>query len=347
MSADLSRPRALGEAVLTGRIRSEQQDFRVDEVLGFERSGSGEHLFLLIEKRGANTAWIAKQLAKWAAIAPMGVGYAGLKDRHAITRQWFSLHLPKRIAPATPFEDPEATVIEQTWHNRKLPRGALKGNRFHLRLRAVEGEAAAIEQRLTDIAAGGVPNYFGAQRFGREGGNLDAARDMFGGRRVDREQRSILISSARSAIFNALLAERVKRGDWDRLTQGEVCMLDGSHSVFGPEPITDALIERARLIDIHPTGPLWGSGALRCTGALAELETACADAFAELRAGLESVDLKQERRALRLPVRELIWRLEDAHTLNIEFFLPAGAFATSVLEALGEIEDVGGRPMPG
>ncbi|WP_395791991.1 tRNA pseudouridine(13) synthase TruD [Aquimonas sp.] len=346
MSADLSRPRALGPSVLSARIRSEPEDFRVDEVLGFERSGSGEHLFVEIEKRSANTAWIAKQLAKWAGIAPMGVGYAGLKDRHAITRQWFSLHLPKRIAPATPFEDPEATVITQIWHNRKLPRGALKGNRFRLRLRALAGEHAAIEQRLAEIAARGVPNYFGAQRFGREGGNLDAARSMFGGRRVDREERSILLSSARSAIFNAVLAERVKRGDWEQLAEGEVCMLDGSHSVFGPEPITPALIERARLLDLHPTGPLWGAGSLRSAAELQALEASTAAEFADLCAGLEAADLRQERRALRLPVRELAWSFEADDALQLEFFLPAGAFATSVLEALGEIEDASGRPMP-
>lgn len=343
MSAVPERPRALGETVLSARIREQPEDFRVDEVLGFAPGGSGEHLFVCIEKRQANTGWIAKQLAKWAGIAPMGVGYAGLKDRHAVTRQWFSLHLPKRIAPPTPFEDPEAVLIEQAWHNRKLPRGALKGNRFHLRLRGVDGAREAIEQRLAEIAARGVPNYFGAQRFGRDGRNLRVAEAMFAGRRVDREERSILLSSARSAIFNAVLGARVQRGDWDRLVEGEVCMLDGSHSVFGPEPITPELVERAQRMDIHPTGPLWGTGSLRCAGELAELETRCAAEFEALRAGLESVDLKQERRALRLPVRELAWRFEDAATLQIEFFLPAGAFATSVLEALGEISDAAGR----
>lgn len=343
MSAVPERPRALGGAVLSARIREQPEDFRVDEVLGFAPGGGGEHLFVYIEKRQANTAWIAKQLAKWAGIAPMGVGYAGLKDRHAVTRQWFSLHLPKRIAPATPFEDAEAVLIEQIWHNRKLPRGALKGNRFHLRLRGVDGAGEAIEQRLAEIAARGVPNYFGAQRFGRDGRNLQAAEALFAGRRFDREERSILLSSARSAIFNTVLGVRVQRGDWDQLAEGEVCMLDGSHSVFGPEPITPELTERAQRMDIHPTGPLWGTGALRCAGELAALETDCAARFEALRAGLESIDLKQERRALRLPVRELKWQFEDAQTLQIEFFLPAGAFATSVLEALGEISDAAGR----
>lgn len=160
---------------------------------------------------------------------------------------------------------------------------------------------------------------------------------------VGRKIPHLFEPAAGGALLFAGLWERWQRGDWDQLIEGEVCMLDGSHSVFGPEPITPELIERAHRMDIHPTGPLWGTGALRCAGALAELETQCAAQFEALRAGLESIDLKQERRALRLPVRELVWRFEDDVTLQIEFFLPAGAFATSVLEALGEITDAAGR----
>lgn len=335
----VERPRALGQPVLAARIRSAPEDFRVDEVLGFEPSGSGEHLFVEVEKRGANTAWVAKQLARWAGIAPMGVGYAGLKDRHAVTRQWFSLRLPKRVAPEQPFEDAEAQLLQQVWHGRKLPRGALRGNRFTVVLRELVGDRAAIGQRLADIAAHGVPNYFGAQRFGREGGNIEAARAMFGGRRVDREQRSLLLSSARSAVFNAVLGERVRRGDWARPIEGEVCMLDGSHSVFGPEPVDAALLERAARLDVHPTGPLWGAGELRCVAEARALELAVAGGFEELCRGLEQAELRQERRALRLPVRELDWAFEADGALRLTFFLPAGAFATSVLEALGDCED--------
>lgn len=340
MSA-VERPRALGEPVLSACIRSAPEDFRVDEVLGFEPTGGGEHLFVEVEKRGANTAWVAKQLARWAGIAPMGVGYAGLKDRHAVTRQWFSLRLPKRVAPEQPFEDAEARVLQQVWHGRKLPRGALRGNRFTLLLRGLAGDRAAIEQRLADIGAEGVPNYFGAQRFGREGGNIEAALAMFTGRRVDREQRSMLLSAARSAVFNAVLAERVRRGDWARPIEGEVCMLDGSHSVFGPEPVDAALLERAARLDVHSTGPLWGAGELRCSGEVQALEHAIAERFADLCRGLEAAELRQERRALRLPVRELTWAFEADGALRLAFFLPAGTFATSVLEALGDCRDSG------
>jgi tRNA pseudouridine13 synthase len=332
-------PRGHGEAVLRAAIRSSPEDFRVDEVLGFEPSGAGEHLFLQVEKRGANTVWVAQRLAQWAGVAEHAVGYAGLKDRHAVTRQAFTVHLPRRIAPdfAPLAAEPEFRVLAHAWHARKLPRGALRGNRFVLRLRELEGERAAIEARLAALADGGVPNYFGEQRFGRDGANLAAARAMFAGRRMPRDKRSILLSSARSEIFNALLAERVRRGDWQRGLPGEVWMLDGSHSVFGPEADDGPLAARCAALDIHPTGPLWGEGDLRSTDTVRTLEEAVAAAHADLAAGLAAAGLRQERRALRLPVRELASRWLDDGALELAFFLPAGSYATSVLHALGDV----------
>jgi tRNA pseudouridine13 synthase len=197
-------------------------------------------------------------------------------------------------------------------------------------------DRASIDARLQAIAAHGVPNYFGEQRFGRDGANLDAARAMFAGRRVGRDKRSILLSAARSHLFNAILGERVARGDWNRGLAGEVWMLDGSHSVFGPEPLTPELERRCVELDIHPTGALWGSGPLRSDADVAALESAGIAAFPDLVAGLEHAGLRQERRALRLPVRELAWRWLDAD-LELAFFLPAGSYATSVLHALGDV----------
>ena len=194
-------PRAFGPAVLTADIRSVPDDFIVEEVLGFEPSGEGEHVFLIIEKRDANTAWVAQQLARWAGVGEVAVGYAGLKDRHALTRQAFTVHLPGREPPALETLAIDGVrVLAQHRHQRKLPRGALRGNRFTLTLREVAGDRGAIEHRLAQIAARGVPNAFGEQRFGRDGGNLAAARAMFAGRRVSREKRSILLSAARSVL---------------------------------------------------------------------------------------------------------------------------------------------------
>lgn len=332
-------PRAFGPAVLRARMRAVPDDFQVEEDLGFAASGAGEHLFLTVEKRGANTAWVAQQLARWAGVAPFAVSYAGLKDRHAVTRQAFTVHLPKRQSPPIDsLENAEFRVLSSAWHARKLPKGALRGNRFVLRLRNVEGERDAIEQRLRCIAERGVPNAFGEQRFGREGGNLDAARAMFGGARVPREKRSILLSSARSAIFNAVLAERVAQGSWERGLDGEVWMLDGTHSVFGPEAATAQIAARAAALDIHPTGPLWGEGEPRATEAVRAIETAVAARFPDLVTGLCDARMRQERRSLRLRVAELEWEWQ-ADALELRFWLGAGAYATTVLQELGPMVD--------
>ena len=339
-------PRALGPAVLSARIRGTPGDFMVEELDAFAPSGSGEHLLLVVEKRGMNTAFAAKRIAQWAGIAEAGIGYAGLKDRHAITRQRFSVHLPKKVAPGiAELEGDDLRVLAHAWHAKKLPRGALAGNRFELVLREARGDRAAIDARLHEIAGRGVPNYFGEQRFGRGGDNVGNALAMFGGRRVARAQRTHLLSAARSQLFNRVLAARVAAGNWDQALDGEAWMLDGSRSVFGPEPFNEVLARRLAEFDIHPSAPLWGRGALRTTDAALELETAAlADAQSlALRAGLEAAGLEQERRATRLRPQALAWAWLDPATLQLRFSLPPGAYATTVLAELGAITDAAGH----
>lgn len=343
-------PRAHGAPALRARIRSAPEDFRVEELPSFAASGSGEHLLLSVEKRGMNTAFAAKRLAQWAGVGEVAIGYAGLKDRHAVTVQRFSVHLPKRVAPdIAALESDDLRVLEQHWHAKKLPRGALAGNRFVLTLRELEiegeGGRAAVEARLQRIAAAGVPNYFGEQRFGRDGDNVANALAMFAGRRVRREQRSLLLSAARSELFNRALAARVRDGSWDGLRDGagldgEVWSLAGSRSVFGPEPWSAALAERLRAADIHPSGPLWGRGELRSADAVRALELAALDGeqALALRAGLETAGMDQERRALRLHAQALQWRWLDDGALELGFVLPPGAYATVVLAELGRID---------
>lgn len=337
-------PRAFGPAPLQARMRCSAEDFQVDEVPAFAPSGEGEHLLLTVRKRGMNTAFAARRLAQWAGVAELAIGYAGMKDRHAVTTQRFSVHLPKRVAPSLDsLQDADLQVLESHWHNRKLPRGALAGNGFVLALREVRGERAAIEARLAQIAARGIPNWFGEQRFGRDGSNVGAALAMFGGRRVRREQRSLLLSAARSELFNRVLAARVAAGNWDSALDGEVWMLDGSRSVFGPEPWSEALAERLQRFDIHPSAPLWGAGELRSAEAARALELAALDEAValRLRAGLEREGLKQERRATRLRVADLQWRWLDGQgdALELRFALPPGSYATALLHELGQVEE--------
>jgi len=328
-------PHAFGGPPLRARLRATHEDFFVDEDLGFAPDGAGEHVLLRVEKRGANTEWVARALARFAGVPVEAVSYAGLKDRHAVTRQTFSIAVPlKRELDWSTLTDAEFRVLEAQRHGRKLRRGALARNRFRIVLRDVAGDREAAAARLAAIAEHGVPNYFGEQRFGRDGDNLVRAQAMFDGRRVQRHERSLLLSAARSQIFNAALAARVERQDWDRALAGEVWMLAGSHSIFGPEAMTDALQERLQRKDIHPTGPLWGEGALRSADAVAGLEQAAAEAWAGLARGLEKAGLAQERRSLRLVPEDLRWEWLAETALCVEFALPAGSYATTLLREL-------------
>ncbi|QDA56564.1 tRNA pseudouridine(13) synthase TruD [Thermomonas aquatica] len=334
--------RAHGAPVLDARLRVAPEDFFVEELPGFEASDAGEHLLLTVEKRGMNTAFAARRIAAWAGVDESAIGYAGLKDRHAVTRQRFTVWLPKKIAPdLEALQSDDLRVLEHAWHARKLPRGALAGNRFVLVLRDVAGERAAIETRLQAIASQGVPNYFGEQRFGRGGGNVQQAVAMFAGRRVKREERTMLLSAARSELFNRVLAARVEAGNWNAALDGEVWMLDGSRSVFGPEAFTDELQARLAAFDIHPTGPLWGEGELRSTDASRDLELAAmqGDTATRLRNGLERAGLKQERRALRLRPDAIAWRWLDDGALELALALPPGCYATTLLRELGDVAD--------
>lgn len=335
-------PRAYGDSVLNGKYRSCPEDFIVEEIDAFEAHGEGEHLLLSIEKRGLNTAFVAKELAKWAGIGEMGVGYAGMKDRHAVTRQRFSVHLPKKIAPDFDAMNIEGVkLLEWHWHHRKLPRGALAGNQFTLTLRDVDGDKAAIESRLENIRDHGLPNYFGEQRFGRERANVGMALKMFAGDRVKREQRSIYLSAARSEIFNAVLASRIRNKNWLSALEGEVWMINGSHSIFGPETFTDELRTRLEKLEIHPTGPMWGKGELRTLAEVADTESAIANSHQELCRGLEAADMKQERRSLRIQVRDIDWNWLKNDQLQCRFSLPPGAYATELLAELGELVEGG------
>lgn len=335
-------PRAWGPAVLQAVMRSTPEDFRVEECDSFPATGDGEHQLLTVQKRGLNTAFVAQRIARWAGVPDVAVGYAGLKDRHAVTVQRFSVQLPGRAAPAIDaLQTDGLQVLHQARHARKLARGALEGNRFILTLRDVQGVRNAIDARLQTIAGGGVPNAFGDQRFGRDGGNVQAALAMFGGRRVRREQRSLLLSAARSALFNRVLSARVAAGHWNVGLDGEVWMLAGSRSVFGPEAPSAVLAQRLADQDIHPTAPLWGRGPLRSTADALALESAALDdaSCMALRAGLEAAGLRQERRATRLCPQHLAWDWLADDVLQVRFALPPGTYATAVLAELGEVHD--------
>ena len=336
MSATSALPdwaRALGKPLATARIRTTPADFFVAEELGFEPSGDGEHDYLFIEKTGHSTDHVAGELAAFAAVRRADIGYSGMKDRQAVTRQWFSVPRAPGSAPDwQQFEYAGVRILSSHRHTRKLKRGVHRRNRFRLVLRDVEDPAASLDERLRCLRSAGMPNYFGEQRFGRGGGNLSMAASLFAGRRLPRNKRSIALSAARSIIFNNVLSARVEAGTWDCLQPGDVAGLDGTGSVFAVDAVDDELRSRARELDLHPTGPLWGGGETRASAATAVLEARIAAGHADLSGGLEK-HTKPARRALRCRVADLEWQA-DGDVLSLEFVLPRGSFATALLREL-------------
>ncbi len=332
----MNLPYAYGHPPVTGTLRSIPEDFVVDEDLGFELTGAGEHVLLHIRKRETNTDWVAQQLIRLTGVPPVDVSYAGLKDRHAVTTQWFSVRMANRPEPDWgELESDSVRIIERVRHDRKLRRGALSGNRFRLVIRNLAGDTDALEQRLGEIGRRGVPNYFGEQRFGRDDGNLVRAEALFTGklRERNRNKRGLYLSAARSHLFNAVLTQRVVANSWDRALEGEALNLDGRHAWFIAETIDAEIGRRLAERDLHPTGPLWGRGEPVPRGTALALETEALADFDLFRTGLEMAGLKQERRPLRLIPKELTWRIEANH-LELAFWLPAGAYATTVVREL-------------
>ena len=342
----LAPPGAHGAVLATATLKDSAADFVVSERLGFAPDGGGAHLLLEVRKSGCDTLQVARALARHAGCAPRDVGFAGLKDRIALATQWFSVPAQRPAGDWHGHAGPGFEVRLAAPHSRKLRRGALVGNDFRIVLRDCTVEAAALATRLAAIAGRGVPNYFGPQRFGRDGGNLDAVAHWCGTGRLPagREPRAFVISAARALCFNALLAERVAMGSWDRLLPGEFVNLDGRNSYFVAADIDAALVARLERHDLHPTGPLAGRGPVPESAAGA-LEKEVLDGFARLRARLETAGVEAARRALRVRPQGLRGECAGGQ-LTLEFGLPAGAYATAVVREIAatratraEVED--------
>lgn len=367
-SADLPQP--MTPPIKQALYKAKPEDFVVNERLEVDFTGEGEHLWLHIKKSGINTAYLAKLLSEWADIPLRDVGYSGLKDRLALTTQWFSLRLPKKQKPDSDFapvdikEHETVKIIAEHWHNKKLNRGTHNANQFVITLRDIEfakdqtlGDKSSVEQHLQTISKTGVPNYFGPQRFGFGGNNIREALNLFARplkstssakkknkrKSAVREQNSMELSAARSLIFNQILAARVQDGSWNTGLNGEVFNLNGSGSIFASEHMDETLQARLASGDIHPTAVMWGAGNDKVAGDAAELESTVVqqDALlAALATGLEQREVKAQRRALRLPVEDLSWRWADEQdgeqTLVLSFKLTTGSFATSVLASVVE-----------
>jgi len=336
----INPPKLLAQSIGSARFKSLLEDFQVEEILGFEPTGDGEHCLLWVEKTDRNTNDVATEMAKKLGIRKRLVDHCGLKDRNAITRQWFSLHLPGVASPTVEALSGDGVqVLKITRNLRKLRRGCHHGNRFAIRLRdcTFTKDAAAIRWR--EITDRGVPNYFGPQRFGRDGGNIELARRLMAGEVEvrDRALRGILISAARSFVFNDCVAKRIQRGTWDVPQDGEVFGFADNRSLVIPANLRGDEFERVINGTLELTAPLWGNGELLSRGQVKAFEQSVAENSAEIVAGLSQFNLKQERRVIRLKPEssELSWETDS--TLVLRFDLPTGTYATTVLREFADL----------
>ena len=322
----------------SAQFKLEPEDFQVTEELGFPLAGEGEHLCLFIEKKQLTTDALVSDVAKALGVKIRDIGICGLKDRQAVTRQWLSVVWPIK-ADLPEIGGKSWRVLRMVRHNKKLKRGVHKANQFVIRLHQVAGDRAQLDERLTLIGKEGVPNYFGEQRFGREGANVAKAAALFAGEfKCKPAQRGIYISAARSYLFNRYLSLRVEQHNWHRALNGDVYNLQGSNSLFGPAAVDAELERRLQECDIHPAGPLLGDGKLPQQDDALALITTIISAHEGLYAGLQRVGVSTAQRPLRVLVQELSWQWHE-QLCELRFSLPSGSYATAVIHELLDVND--------
>ncbi len=347
MDGGLNPPAAFAD------IKTKAEDFQVDEIMTVDCSGEGEHIWLQISKQQTHSDQIAKALAKLSGIGAKDIGISGMKDYRASTRQWFSIWLPgvQDLPDWSLIENDQIQINQIQRHSRKLKRGTHTGNQFKILLRNVAADAKAIEQRIVQIQQQGVPNYFGEQRFGRGGSNLQQAMAMLAsGKKIkQRQKRSMLLSSARSWLFNRVLSERLQAGTWLSPQVGEPLNLSGSRQFFSNDGDTAKILHRLHAGDIHTTAPLWGLGAekiMQQAGDLHLFESTALQSMQVFTQGLEKERLDYGRRSMRLVPEKLTWQISkcnqgEAFDLQLCFTLGRGEFATSVLRELVQARVIG------
>ncbi len=326
-----------GKPTTHGLYKQQYEDFMVIEELGFELTGEGEHVLVYLEKKDYNTIFVAEQLAKYVGISAKNVSYAGLKDRQAITQQWFSLHLPGKETPDfTQFNLTGCRILQINRHNKKLKIGALKGNRFKIVLRNIS-DKQAIESKLNLIKKHGVPNYFGEQRFGRDQNNITQAIKWASGEISvkDRKKRSFYLSAARSAIFNQIVSQRIEQNIEQTVLDGDILQLSKSNSWFLSK--TEELLllqQRLQNGEINITAPMVGDSPLSTTSIALEFETNCLKRWSCFEQLFKKERMETSRRSILLRPEELKWQWVRDNNIEISFYLPSGCYATSVLREL-------------
>ncbi len=331
---------AYGQPSVSAFFKQSPFDFIVNEQLSFEPSGKGEHLFLKIEKNNLNTLDVCERIAQYFHVQSRNVAYAGLKDKNAITTQWFSFPCPIKANPDIKgFNSDIINVVESVRNSKKLKRGAIKENHFKIILRNIQGDKSEIEKKIQCVIENGVPNYFGMQRFGRNEDNLSNAKKIFSGNlKCSRNKKSLYLSAARSLLFNEIVSKRVENNTWNSIIFGDVAVLNNTRSFFVIENSDTEIPQRLQQGDIHLSAPLWGKGEPLSLGDARQLEELVASLNPEFSEGLVDEGLQQDRRAMRLLVSNLTYQFND-NALSLSFSIPSGAYATCVLREIFNLNE--------
>lgn len=361
-------PPAHGVALFNAVFKQSAADFQVYEELNIDFSGAGEHLYLQVEKSSMNTDEVLSFIQACYSLGSADVGLCGLKDRHSVSTQWFSVRTNEVaelfVDKVSTFNQQQADqwgeddtqlksmqLIRSERHSRKLRRGAHRCNHFDITLRAIQPTLDtgsdllhAVSTRMDTISSQGFPAYIGPQRFGENARNLQRALQWLKNprKRTSRQQRSLWLSSARSALFNVVCAARVKEQSWQQAKPGEPLVLDGSKSFFLSEGAgedteslkPESIEQRLAQFDVHPSAPWWGRGRSPALGSCAEFEQHVLQPFGTLLEGLERAGLEQERRAIRARASDVTINWLSTEELRLQFSLSPGLFATSLLREL-------------
>ena len=322
----------------TALLKAECADFVVKEELGYDMSGDGEFVAVKVRKTDCNTLFVGEQLAKFAGISARNMSYAGLKDRKAVTEQWFSLQMPGQPTPDfSQFSLEGVEILDVTRHQRKIRIGSLQGNHFEILLRNAE-ETDELKVRLDFLAKNGFPNYFTEQRFGRDGNNLTQALRWANGeiKVKDRNKRSFYLSAARSEMFNLIVSKRMELNLAQQILVGDVLQLNGSHSWFVVDESEDLAQLQQRLAqqDILLTAPLIGEEEKSAVDFEHEIFAQHQALFALMR----QERMKAARRPILMHPQYFQWQFEP-NGLRLQFALPAGSYATALIRELVNIEN--------
>jgi tRNA pseudouridine13 synthase len=344
------------------KYKTSNQDFLVTEELSFElnhdnESGSQqlEHLYLYIQKTSLTSYQLVELLADYFDIEQSRVGYAGLKDKKAITKQWFSVYLPGKFksldiemligsqmvtATNSVRYSGQCEILKAQWYSGKIRRGAIARNQFKITLRSKTKIPPAVFERLESISKMGFPNYFSEQRFGIEGQNIKLIDSWVKNKTIPEPKlHSILFSAARSRLFNNILNSRIESENWNQAIAGDYYMLNGTNTCFEVKSLDHNISERCKSGDIHPCASLWGVGNPKILAEAGEIESQCLRQFKSWCQFLEEKQLKIAYRSMRCLVQNLHWQSLNNTDLELNFALPSGSYATALLHELGIVTE--------